>query len=121
MKLEKELMKQVEQRMGIYQITGEVEFYVRLNAGTVKTYYGSYVKLAPKDTPDYMAIIRNNQDGLTILFLECKSDTGKLTKGQIEFSDKYNKKNGFVVMELRDIKDLDKFIIDNSKDFVALI
>ncbi len=121
-RLEKDLMKSVQQRLTIWKMTGEILNYHRLNSGTIRNMHtGSWVKLGEKDTPDWLALVRNRQDGVTALYIECKSSTGKLTKGQQEFSDKYNRKSGIYVLELRDIKELDKWIDKNAKDFVSLI
>lgn len=118
MKLEKDLIKQIKNRLDLYRLTGEVEFYIRINSGSVKTYFGSYVKLAAKGTPDFLALVRGREDKILALFLEAKSDTGKLRKEQEQFKQKYAYKEGFWFMELRDIKELDFWIEKNSKDFV---
>jgi hypothetical protein len=118
MKLERDLMKLIDQRLGVYQSSGEVIWYNRLNAGKVKTYYGSYLQLSKKGTPDYIALIRNRQEGITVLFIEAKSDTGKLRKEQRIFQAKYEKVDGIYFMCITDIKDLDYWIDKNAKDFV---
>ena len=55
---------------------------------------------------------------LIAVFIEAKSDTGKLRPGQLLFKQKYAVKECFWYLELRDIKQLDEFIYKNVKDFV---
>lgn len=119
MKRESDLMKKISQRLSIYQMTGEVEWYGRLNSLKVKTIYGGIVQGLPKGTPDYIAIIRNKQDNLTILFIEAKSDVGKLRQEQKDFKHKYETKSGFMVSVIREISELDAIINSIGKDFVA--
>ena len=119
MKLEKDLIKQTHQRLDIYKLSGEVEWFSRLNSGKVKTYYGSYIKLCDKDTPDFLALIRGRNSPLLAVFIECKSDSGKLRPGQIKFKQKYAVKECFWYLELRDIKELDEWINKNAKDFIG--
>lgn len=121
MKLERDLMKQISQRLSVYTLTGEVQWWTRLNSGKVKTYYGSFIKLCDKNTPDFLALIRDRQDTITALFIEAKSDTGTVEKGQIAFADKYNRKDNIRVITLRDIKELDTWVDKYAKDYVASI
>lgn len=102
-------------------MTGEVEWWSRLNSGRVKTYYGSYIKLCDKDTPDFLALVRGRNHPLLALFIEGKSDSGKLRSGQEIFKQKYAVKECFWYLEMRDIKQLDDWIDKNAKDFVALL
>lgn len=119
MRLERSLMKLIDQQLGIYEMSGEVAYWIRINAGRVKTYYGSYLRLANKGTPDYLALIRNRQDNITALFIEAKSDTGKLRKDQKEFQIKYNKRKDINTITIKDIKELINWIEKNAKDFVS--
>lgn len=109
MKLEAELMKQVSQRLKIYNMTGEVVWFSRLQSGKVRQ--GLYfIKLCDLNTPDYLALVRMVDNSITALFIECKSDTGRLTVGQADFAQRYNRQKDFHVMCLRDIKNLDNWI-----------
>ena len=122
MKLEKEIMKQIKHRLEVWRLTGYVINFHRLNAGTVRnSNTGSWVKLGDKDNPDWIVIVRNREDGISILYIEAKSDKGRIRTGQTEFINKYGTKEGVFVMVLRDIKDLDKWIDKNAKDYVSLI
>lgn len=118
MKLEKNLMKQISQRLSIYQQCRMVEWYGRLNSLKVKTIYGGVVQGLPKGTPDYIAIIRNKQDALTVLWIEAKSDRGTLRKEQKDFLKKYREIPGFDILVLQDINPLDWWMERNSKDFI---
>ena len=114
-------MTQVKQRLSIYEMTGEILWYGRLNSLEVKTIYGGRIKGLPKGTPDWLALIRGRADNILALFIECKSDTGQVRPTQTEFINKYGTKEGVFVMILRDIRDLDKWIDKNAKDFVSLL
>jgi hypothetical protein len=121
MKLEKDLIKQIDVILSQRQLTGEVEFSTRLNSGTVKTYYGSYVKLCKSGTPDFLALVRGREDKILALFIEAKSDTGRLRQDQEIFKQKYGYKEGFWFLELRDINELIKWFDKYAKDFVELL
>jgi hypothetical protein len=121
MRLEKDLIKQIDKKLSLYNLTGEVEFYLRINSGTVKTYFCSYVKLASKGTPDYLALIRGRDNNILALFIEAKSDTGKLRPDQEKFKQKHGYKEGFWFMELRDIKELDYWIEKHAKNFIDML
>lgn len=118
MKLEKTLIKQIDDFLSVRHLTGEVEFYLRINSGNVKTYFGSYIKLARKGTPDYLAFVRGREDKILALFIEAKSDTGKLRPEQEQFKQKYEHKEGFWFMECRDMLELHTWFDKYAKDFV---
>ncbi len=119
MKHEKDLMLQVKQRLGVYELCGNVIWFGRLNSLEVKTIYGGRVKGMPKGTPDWLALVRGRSENILALFIECKSDSGQVRPTQTEFVNKYGTKEGVFVMILRDIRDLDKWIDKNSKDFAS--
>ncbi len=116
--LEKDLSKSIQERLSIYHLTKQVEWWGRLNSLHVRTIMGSYVKGCPKGTPDFLVLVRNPNNGITVLFLELKSTTGKLRKEQIEFRDLYSEKKDFWVLEVRRPVELDIWIDKNSYDYV---
>ena len=118
MKLEKELMFQVKQALSVFELTGEILWYGRLNSLEVKTIYGGRIKGLPKGTPDWLALVRGRKNNILALFIECKSDSGQVRPSQTEFINKYSKKQDVFVIVIRDIKELDKWIEEYSKDFV---
>lgn len=117
-RFEKELMLQVKQRLSIFEMTGEILWYGRLNSLEVKTIYGGRIKGCPKGTPDWLALVRGRSNNILALFIECKSNTGTVRPSQTEFINKYGTKEGLFTMVLRDIGDLDKWIDRNAKNFV---
>lgn len=120
MKLERDIMKQISQRLGTYKLCGEVVWYHRIQAGKAKI--GSYyIQLAESGTPDYFALIRGRNDGLLALFIEAKSDTGVLRQCQNEFISKFMGKKDIYILVMRDISELDKWIDKHAKDFVNLL
>lgn len=102
-------MRQVSDRLKLYSLTGEIIWHSRLQSGKVRQ--GLYfIKLCDPNTPDWLSLVRMKDNTVTALFIECKSDSGKLSIGQKHFHDTYNKQKDVVVMVLRDIKELDKWI-----------
>lgn len=119
MKLEKDLMKILGNRLSILRMTGEVINFHRLQAGKVKNQYSnSWIKLGEKDDPDWVVLIRNRENRITLLYIECKSDIGKLRPGQEEFIRRHSQKTDVVCMLLKDILEFDKWINKNARDFV---
>lgn len=82
---------------------------------------GTWIQGCPRGTPDILALVRNRQDGITALFLELKSDTGKLRPEQEKFYQDYNKKQGIVVMVVTEVRQLNEWINKYAKDFVAFL
>lgn len=120
MKLEKTLMKQVSQRLAIWQLSGSVIWYSRLNSGRVKTYFGSWIKMCDTGTPDWLCLVRGDDYRIKALFIECKSTTGRASTHQLKFMKKYNNVDDVEVIILNDIEFLDywmdKYSIDRVKD-----
>lgn len=122
MKLEKDLMNILENRLLILRMTGEVINFHRLNSGKVKNIYtNSWIKLGEKDNPDWIVLVRNREDNITLLYIECKSDTGKLRPGQENFIKRHANNTDVFCMLLRDIKDFDTWVDKYSKDFVNML
>lgn len=117
MLLEKDIMKYVGQRLRLYQMTGEVIWFTRLNSGKVRV-NGYYIQLCDPGTPDYVCAIRNRKLGISLLFFECKSDTGKLSKDQENFRDTYSQVKDVGYFEIRNPNDFDVIILDIAKDMV---
>ena len=119
MKLERDLIKQIQQRLSIYQQTGYIEWWSRLNSGSVKTYYGSHIKMCDKGTPDFLALV-NGKEGLIALFIEAKSESGTLRPEQMAFMTKYQSHPYINMLVVNDIEKLNQFIdlyaVDKTKD-----
>lgn len=75
-------------------------FVMRLNSGMVENKYGGRIRLAPAGTPDLLCI----KDG-KCLFIEVKSEKGKITPLQEEFGDKLRSYGAEVIVS-RGIDDL---------------
>lgn len=113
-------MKILGNRLSILRMTGEVINFHRLHAGKVKNQFSNaWIKLGDKNDPDWIVLVRNREDKITLLYIECKSDTGKLKPGQEEFIKRHSHKTDVVCMVLRDIKEFDKFIEKHAKCFVS--
>lgn len=114
--LERDLSKSIRIALDGYQMCGEVEWWMRINSGSIKSVYGGYLKLAPEGTPDFIAVIRNKEGGLSVVFVEAKGQTGQLRPSQVVFSEKYNKKKDIYVIKVSDVKELHKFINEIALD-----
>ena len=115
---ERDLMHHIIKRLELYQMTGEVEWFSRLQCGKIK-HFGNWIKLCDKGTPDFLALIRGRL-GLMALFIEAKSDIGIIRKDQVEFMKKHTK-DDICVLIVRDVSDLDKWVEKYAKDFVSTI
>jgi hypothetical protein len=118
-KLERDIIKQIQQRLGVYQCTGEVEWFSRMNSGNVKTSFGSYIKLCERGTPDFLALV-NGKEGLIALFIEAKSESGTLRPEQLAFMTKYQSHPYINMIVVKDIEKLNQFIdlyaVDRTKE-----
>lgn len=117
--LEKEVVKKIRQSLSTWQMTGVVEWFERLQSLKIR-HQGYWIQGCAKGTPDFLALVRNKDNGLTAVFIEAKSPTGELRLEQEEFAHKYNKKNNIHVLKISDPKELNSFIneigIDTTKD-----
>lgn len=98
---EKEVMTGIRQRLEVYQMSGEVVWFCRLQSGMVRLGL-HYMRLAEEGTPDFVCVIRNHSNNLSLLFFEAKGEGGRLRLSQIKFQKKYT---GF--------KDVTYFVIDD--------
>lgn len=100
-KLEKEAMKDIRIALANLETAGAVLWWERLNSGKVRTEYGGYVQLCRNGTPDFIVALKTSM-GLLILFIEAKSDTGKLSIQQNDFKEKT--KFWAIYLLVRDVK-----------------
>ena len=114
MKLEKDLMTQVSNRLWAYQGTGQILWYSRLQCGKVRVGL-HWIKLCEKGTPDWLALVKGNY-GLIAFFIECKSATGNLRQEQKDFFDKYTKIEGIHMLVMDEIEELDRWIDQHTID-----
>lgn len=87
----------------------QVVWSLRLNSGKINTKFNTWVQLAPKGTPDFIAVISSGGE-THVLFIEAKSSVGKLTLEQKWFKEKvFGLKNIHHVVA-RNVDDVCKFI-----------
>ena len=102
-------MKQIKNSLDMYKMTGVVMWWERLQSGKIQV--GRYwVRMSAKGTPDFVAVLRNREKNLSLLFIEAKSDTGQVRPDQMDFISKYNNGKDIHSIVVRDIKALDEFI-----------
>lgn len=115
--LEKEIMGNVKETLESHKFSGSVIHYHRINSGLIKnSYTGSWVRMDKKGTPDWLVIVRNKENNISIIYIECKSEHGKQTKEQIEFQNKYSKQKDIYYLVIRDINELKAVINKVSYD-----
>lgn len=102
-------MKQIRSRLSLWQMTGVVEWGERLQSGKIRVGH-HFVTMSAKGTPDFVVVLRNRDRNLSLLFIEAKSDTGKVRPDQMAFISKYNNGKDIHSIVVRDIKTLDDFI-----------
>lgn len=117
---ESELMKSVRLRLGVYQHMGDCLWFLRINSGKIEQ-FGRYIQLAPKGSPDYLALIRNKSKNITVLFLECKSSKGKQSDAQIDFQIKYHNSEDIIYKIITDITQLTDIIHNIAFDRLSLL
>lgn len=120
-KLEKTLMKQVIQQLDLYQHHKVLLWWGRLQSLKVRSRMGHWIQGCPKGTPDFLALMRNQHNGITGVFIETKSDTGVIRPEQLAFMQKYKDCNDIQVLIIRDISELKQYIdmygIDTMLEF----
>lgn len=117
-------MKQIKKKLDMYQHHGTVEWWTRLQSGAIRI--GLYsMRFSESGTPDFVAIVRNKEKGITCLFIEAKSDTGILSPKQRIFSEKNNLKKDIHVITVRSISEIESFInniaYDKTNDLPEMI
>lgn len=86
---ESEVSSRVKKTLMNLELTHVIHWWERLNSGRVKTEYGSWLQLCRPGTPDYILICKNKQTTISIIFIECKSSTGKMSTEQHDFCTRY--------------------------------
>ena len=113
--LEKEVIKEIRQRLEAYSITGEVEWWERLQSLKIR-HHGNWIQGCAKGTPDFIALIRGENKELIAIFIEAKSPKGMLRPEQAQFADKYNKKKDIYVLKVTNSSQLVGFINEYGID-----
>lgn len=114
---ESDVSKQIRKSLDTWKISGVVVWWERLNSGKIQV-GGRWVQLCGKGTPDYIALIRNKQGGLTVLFIEVKSAIGQLRPDQVQFAKTYACAD-IVVAVIRDVVELNRIISDIGIDILG--
>lgn len=106
-KLEKDVVKDIKETFGVWQMCGVVVFWKRLQVGTLQN-NGRYVRFGEKGDPDFVSVIRNKQGNLSLIFAEAKrgDGKGKLSDEQEEFRDKYKNEKDVYWIEITDKRQL---------------
>jgi len=122
---ESPVLKKVSDTLGVYEFHKVVIWWERLNSGKVRSMYsGRWVGLCDKGTSDFVAVIRNREGGLSLLFIECKRGDGQghLSEYQEKFRDKYKALKDVYYMEVIDsyqVKSLlERIGIDRTSEIV---
>jgi len=116
MNKEKDVLSGVRERLKIYEFHKVVLWHERMNSGKVKTEFGTWVQMAVKGTPDVVAVVRNKQGGISLLFFELKSDTGTLRPEQKEFRDRFIGCKDVMYAVITDPNQIDTIISDIGID-----
>lgn len=81
----------------------------RQNSGAIRTESGAWVRFGDKGSPDLMCRVPvrvNGRKYATLVGIECKSDTGKLSEDQEAWRDAHEADGGIYVVA-RSIDDLE--------------
>lgn len=107
--LESSLMKEIKKKLELYQLAGVVIWFSRLQSFKIK-HYGNFIMGCAKGTPDFITVIHNKNGTVSVIFIEAKSDTGKLRPEQIEFQKEYHSPPHIHVITARTITDVVQYI-----------
>jgi len=86
---EVKVISAVMKKLKFRHLTGSVIWHSRLNSGKINSKSGAWIQLCAAGTPDIIAIVRHNDGGLAVLFIECKrTGVTKLDYEQDKFFEK---------------------------------
>lgn len=116
-KLEKDTMLAIRKHLSVWEQTKVVLYHERMHSGMIR-HEGRYIRMCKQGTPDFIAVYRNRQGLLGLLFIEAKSDTGKLRPDQILFRDRYKGMQDIFFMVCTDVSQVNTFFSINGYDYV---
>lgn len=117
---EADIMTAIRKRLGAYQACGDILWFLRINSG--KIYHnGHYIQLAPRGTPDWLVLVRDKNKNLTIIFLEAKSEIGRLSKEQLAFEITYHNDKDILYYIIKNISQLSNIINTVAFDRTTLL
>ena len=106
---EAEISKQVKKRLDYYQYFGEILWYTLLQSLKIQ-HHGHWIQGCKPGTPDYIAIVRNKQLTLSVIFIEVKSEKGQLRPEQKAFAQLYKDVKNVHVFTVRDSEQINEII-----------
>ena len=118
---ESEVSTQVKKILARLESSHDIHWWERLNSGRVKTEYGSWLQLCRPGTPDFIMVCKNKQTTISIIFIECKSDTGKMSPEQHDFCHRYVCQPYIYYFVISDPYKLSGQILDIAYDRVGAI
>lgn len=118
---EADVLANVKNVLMLLEKTGDIIWWERLATGRIKTEYGSWMQLCRKGTPDVVVVIRNRNNWISIMFVECKSSTGTLRGEQKDFKEKMSREPDVYYEVVTDHRMLVKRILDIAKDRLSAI
>lgn len=117
---EKELSRLVVKSLGVWETTGVIVYWERLNSGRINL-GNHWIKLCREGTPDFLVVFRNKEDGLHLMFLELKGAHGQLRKSQRDFMAKYAEKKDVSCHVIREQTEVSYLLNNLGIDLVAQI
>lgn len=112
---EKEVMAEIKICLDSWSVSGDVIWWERLQSLKIR-HQGYWIKGCKSGTPDFIAIIRNCEDNISVLFIEAKSDTGQLRPEQKLFASKNTVKDVYCITA-RCRKDVSDILLSITKEF----
>jgi hypothetical protein len=119
---EAEISKETRKRLESLECSGDILWYERLQAGRVKTEWGSWLQLCRTGTPDFICAVINKNKTLSLIFIENKkSDGGRWTPEQQEFCNRLTKNRDVHYWLVTDPSTLSKKILEIAFDRLSAI
>lgn len=117
---ENDVKSSVIKQLELWEMTGDIIWWERLNCGKVRTQYGSWMQLCRAGTPDLVAVYKNKDGDLNIVFIELKaSNINRARSTQNEFIESYgNKHNNFRIIIVNNPVEFKRTFLSDSYNSV---
>ena len=113
--------KDVKNKLKWLETQGKIIWWERLKSGKVQS-GSSYIHLCRTGTPDFIAVMRNKRDTLTVLFIECKrGNGGRLSPAQKTFMEQHHNGKDILFLVVNDVGVLTRAINDILPDGLSAI
>lgn len=112
---ERQIMKDIKACLEKYEWHKTIIWWERLQSFKIQ-HYGNWIMGCRKGTPDFVAIVRNKQKQITVIFIEAKGTGGKLRPEQKRFQNRISEFDDVYYLVIYDASVLNSYIHDIGYD-----